>query len=99
MVKKSVYLKRNEKLENKIKFACRFNNAKYEFIEGHIINIEGVNLSYIEPHKYIIRNKKYKIIVLYFDEENMFLYNRTLPIDIKKLTMILSTMKNEVQNV
>lgn len=99
MVKKSVYLKRNEKLENKIKFACRFNNAKYEFIEGHIINIEDVNLSYIKPHKYIIKNKKYKIIVLYFDEENMFLYNRTLPIDIKKLTMIFSAMKNEVQNV
>ena len=60
MVKKSVYLKRNEKLENKIKFACKFNNAKYEFIEGHIINIEGINLSYIKPHKYIIKNKNIK---------------------------------------
>ena len=60
MVKKSVYLKRNEKLENKIKSACKFNNAKYEFIEGHIINIEGVNLSYIKPHKYIIKNKNIK---------------------------------------
>ena len=52
--------KKNEKLENKIKFACRFNNAKYEFIEGHIINIEGINLSYIKPHKYIIKNKNIK---------------------------------------
>lgn len=60
MVKKSVYLKRNEKLENKIKFACKFNNAKYEFIECHKINIEGVNLSYIKPHKYIIKNKNIK---------------------------------------
>lgn len=60
MVKKSVYLKRNEKLENKIKFACKFNNAKYEFIECHIINIEVVNLSYIKPHKYIIKNKNIK---------------------------------------
>ena len=60
MVKKSVYLKRNEKLENKIKFACKFNHAKYEFIECHIINIEGVNLSYIKPHKYIIKNKNIK---------------------------------------
>lgn len=32
MVKKSVYLKRNEKLENKIKFACRFNNIKFDFL-------------------------------------------------------------------
>ena len=34
-----------------------------------------------------------KIIVIYFDEDNMFLYNRTMQIDMKKLNLILDTMR------
>lgn len=99
MVKKYENLKRNNKFEKKIEFACSFNNAKYDFIEGNIINIDGVNISYIEPHKYIIKVKGLVIVLLYFDEENIFLYNRTMQINIKQLNKILSAMKNEVQYV
>ena len=99
MVKKYENLKRNNKFEKKIEFACSFNNAKYEFAQGKVINLDKVNVSFIEPHRFTIEVNSKKILVLYFDEDNMFLYNRTMPIDIKQLNKILSAMKNEVQNV
>lgn len=99
MIKNYTKLKRNEKFERKIRIACDFHNAKYEFTQGKIINLDKVNVSFIEPHRFLIEVNKKKILVLYFDEENMFLYNRTMPIDIKKLNKILSAMKNEVRNV
>lgn len=99
MVKNYIDLKRNEKFERKIRIACDFHNAKYEFIRGSIINLDKVNVSFIEPHRFLIKLNGKKIIVLYFDEENMFLYNRTMPIDIKKLNLVLDAMKDGTYNV
>ena len=99
MIKNYNSLKRDEKFERKIKIACDFHNAKYEFTQGKVINLDKVNVSFIEPHRFLIRVNNKKILVLYFDEDNMFLYNRTMPIDIKKLNKILSAMKDEVQYV
>lgn len=93
MIKNYVELKRNEKFERKIRIACDFHSAKYEFTRGKILNVDKVNVSFIEPHRFIIKLNNKKIIVLYFDDENMFLYNRTMPIDIKKLNLILDTMR------
>lgn len=99
MIKNYTELRRNEKFERKIRIACDFHNAKYEFAQGKVINLDKVNVSFIEPHRFIIEVNSKKILVLYFDEDNMFLYNRTMPIDIKQLNKILSAMKNEVQYV
>ena len=74
MVKDYIELKRNEKFENKIMITCDFHNAKYEFEQGKIINLDKVNVSFIEPHRFHIKLNGKKIIVLYFDENNMFLY-------------------------
>lgn len=93
MTKNEVELKRNEKFEKKIRIACDFHSAKYEFTRGRILNVDKVNVSFIEPHRFLIKLNGKKIVVLYFDEDNMFLYNRKLPIDIKKLNLILDTMK------
>lgn len=99
MIKNSELLIRNEKFERKIKIACDFHNAKYVFVQGQIINIDRVNVSLIEPHRFIITLKGKKILVLFFDEENMFIYNRTMPINMKKLNQILDAMKCGVQNI
>lgn len=93
MIKNYVELKRNEKFERKIRIACDFHSAKYEFTQGRILNVDKVNVSFIEPHRFEIKLNGKKILVLYFDEDNMFLYNRRLPIDMKKLNLILDTMK------
>ena len=54
MIKNYVDLKRNEKFERKIRIACDFHSAKYEFTRGRILNIDRVNVSFIEPHKFLI---------------------------------------------
>ena len=55
-----------------------------------------INVSFIELHRFLIKLNGKKILVLYFDEDNMFLYNRKMPIDMKKLNLILDTMKEAV---
>lgn len=99
MIENYRFLQQNEKLENRIKYICSFNNAKYEYKQGKVFKIEGVNLSVIEPHSFIITTKGQKIMLLYFNnEDNMFLYNRHFPIDFNKLKLILEEMRG-VNNV
>ncbi len=85
MIKNYVYLKIMEKFERKIRIACDFHSAKYKFTRGKILNVDKVNVSFIELHKFLIELNSKKIIVIYFDEDNMFLYNRAMQIDMKKL--------------
>lgn len=89
---------KDEELEKKIKFICSYNNSKCEFIDGHIINILKTNVSFIEPHKIIIRIKTYKLLLLYFDADNIFLYERTIQINLTKLEKLLCHIRKN-QNV
>ncbi len=89
-------LVRSEELENKIKFICSYSYSKYEIIEGHIISIAKTNISFIEPHRIVIAIKKYKLLVIYYDKDNMFLYDRRMPINVKKLDTLLKSIKSEV---
>ena len=75
MKKDYVDLRRNEKFEKKIRIACDFHSVKYEFTQGRILNVDRTNVSFIEPHRFLIKLNGKKILVLYFDEDNMFLYN------------------------
>lgn len=89
-------LVKSEELENKIKFVCSYSSSKYEIIEGHIISIAKTNISFIEPHRIVITIKGKKLLVIYYDKDNMFLYDRRMPIDIKKLDTLLKHIKSEV---
>ena len=42
-------------LKRKIEFICDFCNTKPTIINGNIRNIDKSNLSYIEPHRIIIK--------------------------------------------
>lgn len=99
MIENCRFLGQNEQVENRIKYICSFNNAKYEYKQGKVLKIDGVNVSIIEPHKFIIKVKEQKIILLYFNsEDNMFLYNRHFPIDFKQLKLVLDEMKGAKGN-
>ena len=88
-------LNKRESFENKIRLTCSYNYAKCEFLQGKIISIKKTNISIIEPHKVIIRIMNYSLLVIYYDEDNMFLLNRSMPIDIKQLEKILKHIKSE----
>lgn len=90
------FLPKDEKFENKIRIICSFNNLKCEFLQGRILTINNTNVSFIEPHKIEITIKNKKIILLYFNKDNLFLYNRTMPITTKQLDVLLKEIKSKV---
>ena len=85
-----------DKLKNKIKMVCSFNNVKCSFIQGRILNIKNTNISFIEPHRVDITIKSKKIILIYFDIDNLFLYNRRTPIDTKQLDILIKNIKSKL---
>ena len=62
-----------ENLKKKIEFKCEFANVKYELINGSIRTIENTNLSYIEPHKLIVKDKN--ILLFNYTRTILFVNN------------------------
>lgn len=89
-------LNKNDRFETKIKTVCSFNNVKCEFQQGKILTIRNTNICFIEPHKVNINVKDKKIILTYINEDNLFLYNRTMPITTKQLDKLLKEIKSKV---
>lgn len=89
-------LNKDEKLEKRIVTTCMFNNVKYTIQQGRILKIVNTNMSLIEPHKINITIKGKDIIVIYFNKENMFLYNRSIPLTIKQLDILIKDIKSKV---
>lgn len=89
-------LNKDLQLEKRIITTCMFNNVKYQFKQGRILKIKNTNLSLIEPHRVNITIKDKDIILIYFNKENLFLYNRTMPITIKELDILLKGIKNKL---
>ena len=87
---------KNEEFEKRIAITCGFNNAKCSFTQGKILNVKNTNINFVEPHKVDVTIKGKKLILIYFDKNNMFLYNRTMPITVKQLDTLLKSIKSEV---
>ena len=45
-----------ESLKKKIDFICNFKNVKVTYINGNVRKIDRTNLTYIEPHRIIIKD-------------------------------------------
>ena len=50
-----------ESLKQRLEFICQFAKVKPIFLNGSIRKIEKTNLSYIEPHRVIIKNTTFLI--------------------------------------
>ena len=71
-----------EALKKKLEFICSFCNTKCEIKKGSIRIIERTNLSYVEPHRIIIKG----ITFLAFNyETNIYIENSNNKIQIKDL--------------
>ena len=71
-----------ETLKKKLEFICSFCNTSYEIKKGSIRTIERTNLSYVEPHRIIIKG----ITFLAFNyETNIYTENLSKKIQIKNL--------------
>ena len=79
----------DDELKKKIEFICDFCNTKPKIINGNIRNIEHTNLSYIEPHRVIIKG----ITFLAFNYSNeIFIENLSNKIKLSELEDYLKTI-------
>ena len=65
MVKKLKIIKEElqfeESLKQRLEFICEFAKVTPTFINGSIRKVDKTNLSYIEPHKVIIKNMTFLV--------------------------------------
>ena len=80
----------DKKLKKNIEFVCDFCNTTPTFINGNIRNIERTNLSYIEPHRIIIKGITFLAFnyskILYINNLSNKLEIKNLETFIKQLT-------------
>lgn len=71
-----------EGLKQRIEFICEFSKVTPTFINGSIRKLEKTNLTYVEPHRAIIKN----ITFLVFNYSNdVYIKNLTKKIKLSKL--------------
>ena len=78
-----------EALKKKLEFVCSFCNAKCEIQKGSIRTIERTKLSYVEPHRIIIKD----ITLLVFNYSNdVYISNLAKKIKLSELEEYLKTV-------
>lgn len=78
-----------ECLKQRLEFICEFSGVTQLFINGSIRKIEKTNLSYIEPHRVIIKNTTF----LVFNYSNdVYISNLARKIKLSELEGYLKTL-------
>ena len=76
-------------LKKKIEFVCDFCNTTPTIINGNIRNIKHTNLSYIEPHRIIIKG----ITFLAFNySKTLYIGNLSNKVEIKDLETFIKQL-------
>ena len=76
-------------IKERLDFICKYANKEVTFYNGNIITLNGTNLHYIEPHRFIINNH----LFLFFNYSNE-VYYKTLDnkIELKNLSNFISNL-------
>lgn len=76
-------------VKERLEFICKYSNKKAKFYNGNIITINGTNLHYVEPHRFIIGNH----LFLFFNYSNE-VYYKTLDnkIELKNLSDFINNL-------
>lgn len=88
----------NNNLYNKLNNICIFSNTKLEVINGIVFKVKDTNINFIEPHRFVIVINDIKIILLCYDNLNLFLYEKDKPINIAILREMINSIKSRYQN-
>lgn len=57
-----------ESLKQRLEFICEFTKVNATFINGSIRKIDKTNLSYIEPHRVIIKSSTSLLVFNYYND-------------------------------
>ena len=78
-----------ESLRQRLEFICEFSKVTPKFVNGSIRKLEKTNISYIEPHRVIIKN----ITFLVFNYSNdVYVSNLTKKIKLSELEEYLQNI-------
>ncbi len=76
-------------LQKKIEFICNFCNVKPKIINGSIRNVYKTNLSYVEPHRIIIKG----ITLLAFNySKTLYINNLSNQLELQDLEKFLKQL-------
>ena len=75
-----------ESLKQRLEFICQFAKVKPIFLNGSIRKIEKTNLSYIEPHRVIIK------ILIFNYSNDVYISNLAKKIKLSELEEYLKSM-------
>ena len=79
-----------ESLKQRLKFICEFANVTPTYINGSIRKIDKTNISYIEPHRLIIKNNTF----LVFNYSNdVYISNLSKKIKLSELENYIKSIK------
>ena len=79
----------DDTLKKKIDFICEFAKTKAEYINGSIKRIDKTNLTYVEPHRVIIKN----INFLVFDNhDDIYIENLNKSLKLNELEEYLKSL-------
>lgn len=79
----------DESLKQRLEFICEFSHTTPTFINGSIHKVDKTNLSYVEPHKIIIKG-----IFLAFNYSNeIYITNFSQKIKLSELEDYLKNIK------
>ena len=79
----------DDELKKKIEFICSFCNTTPTIINGNIRKIDSTNLSYIEPHRIIIKG----IIFLAFNySKTIYVGNLSNKLEINELESFIKQL-------
>ena len=78
-----------ESLKQRLEFICEFSKVKPTFMNGSIRKLDKTNLTYIEPHKVIIKNTTF--LVFNYSNE-IYISNLTRKIKLSELEEYLKNM-------
>ena len=78
-----------ESLKQRLEFICEFAKVTPEYVNGSIRKIDKTNLSYIEPHRVIIKNTTF----LVFNYSNdVYITNLSKKIKLSELEVYLKNI-------
>ena len=78
-----------ESLKQRLEFICEFSKVKPIFINGSIRKLDKTNLTYIEPHKVIIKDTTF--LVFNYSNE-IYISNLNRKIRLSELEEYLKSM-------
>ena len=79
----------DETLKRRLEIICDFCNTTPEIINGSIRKVDKTNLSYIEPHRIIIKNNTF--LVFNYSNE-VYINNLSKKIKLNELENYIKTM-------